>query len=184
MVLEIEDPKEIREIRKKLGITQSELSKQANVSQSLIAKIEAGRIDPTYTKLKSIVSALSGFGKRKELKAGQIMNPKIISVEPDDNIKEVIAKMKRHGISQLPVIEEHKSIGIVSEATLLDAILNKKGKHVKDIMEDSPPIVSKNSSAGIVANLLKFYPMVLVSEDGKLRGVITKSDLLGKMYRS
>ena len=35
---------EIKLIRKKLGITQADLSKQAGVSQSLIAKIESERI--------------------------------------------------------------------------------------------------------------------------------------------
>ncbi|MFQ5647816.1 MAG: helix-turn-helix transcriptional regulator, partial [Candidatus Aenigmatarchaeota archaeon] len=38
---------EIRKIRKKLGLTQSQLAQEARVSQSLIAKIEAGKLDPT-----------------------------------------------------------------------------------------------------------------------------------------
>ena len=184
MALEIEDPKEIKEIRKKLGLTQSELSKRSGVSQSLIAKVEAGILDPTYSKLKKIISALSEAGKKKELKADKIMNPKVIYVNPGDKIKDVIKKMKRHGISQLPVIEEHKAIGVVSETTILDALLSKKGKHVRDIMTDAPPIVSKNSSVSVISNLLQFYPMVLVSENGRMKGVITKSDLLGKMYKS
>ena len=56
-------------------------------------------------------------------------------------------------------------------------------KNVNEIMHDSPPVVSKNMGINAVASLLQFSPMVLVSENGKLKGVITKSDLLGKVYK-
>ena len=46
----IHDLSEIKNLRKKAGITQLDLARKASVSQSLIAKIEAGKIDPTYTK--------------------------------------------------------------------------------------------------------------------------------------
>jgi len=174
---------EIKEIRKKFGLTQSELANRAQVSQSLIAKIEAGRIDPTYSKTKKIFEAIDTLGKKKELKAEQIMAKNIISIKPDDNIKEAINKMKKSNISQMPVIEEHKSIGIVSEAIILESLLNKKGNKIKDIMDDSAPIVSKNTTIGAISNLLRFAPMVLVSENGELKGIITKSDLLGKVYK-
>ena len=49
---------EIKKIRKKLGMTQTELANRAGVSQSLIAKIESARIDPTYTKTQKIFAAL------------------------------------------------------------------------------------------------------------------------------
>lgn len=174
---------EIKEIRKKFSLTQFQLAQRAQVSQSLIAKIEAGRIDPTYSKTKKIFEALDTLGKKKEMKAEQIMAKHIISVKPDEDIKEAIAKMKKANISQMPVIEDHKSIGVVSEAIILEALLNKKGDMVKDIMEDSPPVVSKNTTVNAISNLLRFYPMVLVSDGGKLVGVVTKSDLLGKVYK-
>lgn len=174
---------EVKKIRKKLGMTQIELANRAGVSQSLIAKIESGRIDPTYTKTKRIFTALSDLEKKEEVKAEQLMTAKIISVCPDTSIKEAIGKMKKFQISQMPVIEDGKSIGLVSESTILDALLNSKGKQVKEIMQETPPIVSKTTSVQVISNLLKHYPMVLVSKEGKLIGLITKSDLLGKLYK-
>ncbi|MBI2656162.1 CBS domain-containing protein [Candidatus Woesearchaeota archaeon] len=174
---------EVKKIRKKLGMTQTELANRAGVSQSLIAKIESGRIDPTYTKTRKIFAALSELEKKEEIKAEQLMTGRILSISPSASIKEAIARMKKFQISQLPVIENHKSIGLVSESTILDALLNSKGRQVKDVMQESPPIVSKTTSIQVISNLLKHYPMVLVSEEGSLVGLVTKSDLLGKLYK-
>lgn len=173
---------EVKKIRKKLGLTQTELANRANVSQSLIAKIESGRIDPTYTKTKKIFTALSELEKKEELKAEQLMSANIVSLAPSASIKEAISKMKKFQISQLPVIYSSKAVGLVSESTLLEALLDSKGKQVKDVMQESPPIVSKKTSVQVISNLLKHYPVVLVSEEGKLVGLITKSDLLEKLY--
>ncbi len=179
----IQNLSEIKKLRRKFNLTQSDLAKRANVSQSLIAKIESNRIDPTYTKVNRIFDALNLIGKKQEIKAEQIMAGKIISVGPEENISEAIKKMRKHDISQMPVIEEHKSIGFVSEAIILDAMLHKKAKKISDIMEDSLPVVSKNMGVNVISGLLQSSPMVLVSENGKLKGVITKSDLLSKVYK-
>ena len=174
---------EIKKIRKSLGLTQTDLAKRANVSQSLIAKIESDNIDPTFTKTKKIFETLNDLENKEEIKAEELMNKKIISVAPNNNIRESINKMKKFGISQMPVLDDHNVIGLVSESTLLDALMSKKSKNVDDIMEESPPTVSKKASIQIISNLLRHYPMVLVSDSGKLIGLITKADLLGKLYR-
>ncbi|MBI2651517.1 CBS domain-containing protein [Candidatus Woesearchaeota archaeon] len=174
---------EIKKIRKSLGLSQTELAKRANVSQSLIAKVESGKIDPTFTKTKKIFEALSYLQNKEETKVAEFMSKKIISVSSDNDIMESIEKMKKFEISQMPVIEEHKVIGLVSESTLLEALINKKGKKVSDIMEDSPPTVSKTASINVVSDLLRHYPMVMVSDNGKLVGLATKSDLLSKLYK-
>ena len=174
---------EIKNIRKKLGLTQGELAKRSGVSQSLIAKIEARRLDPTYSNAMKIFEALRDLESKEELKANQIMNLKMDYILPESGIKEAIKKMKNHGYSQLPVIKDHKAVGMVSEADILNALLDNKGKIIEDIMESSPPVISSDTSISIVSNLLKFFQMVLVSKKGKLVGVITKTDLLEKMYR-
>ena len=174
---------EIKVIRKKLDLTQFELAKRAGVSQSLIAKIESGILDPTYTNAKKIFMALSDLEKKKELKAEDIVNKKIISINPDDDIKNAIYKMKKFQISQMPVIKDNKSIGFISESTVLENLTEKKANFVKDIMEESPPIISKETSSQLISSLLKHYSMILVARGGNLIGLITKADLLGKLYR-
>ncbi|TKJ17850.1 hypothetical protein CEE44_05000 [Candidatus Woesearchaeota archaeon B3_Woes] len=169
---------EIKPIRKKLGITQSELAKQANISQSLIAKIEAGTLDPTYSKAKKIFEVLNSLSKSKELKAKNIMNKKLISINPETKIKNAIKEMRKHGISQIPVLKNNNCVGLVSETIILNSFTKKDISKVEDIMGDCPPIISKDTSIEIVSNLLKFYPIVLVSEKGDLQGLITKSDIL------
>jgi cystathionine beta-synthase len=109
------------------------------------------------------------------------MNKKILFGNINDDIKETIKTMKQHGISQLPILDHNHCVGIVSESILLDAIINSKGTKLKEIMEDAPPSISKDASIDIIANLLKFYPMILVSSAGKYLGIITKSDLLEKI---
>ena len=174
---------EIKKIRKSLGLTQTELAKQANVSQSLIAKIESEKIDPTFTKTKRIFDTLSLLEKKEEIKAEELMNKKIISLGPSENIRESINKMKKYGISQMPVLDGQNVVGLVSESTLLDALMSKKSSKIEEIMEESPPTVSKNASIKVVSSLLRHYPVVLVSDSGKLAGLITKADLLAKLYK-
>jgi len=178
------DIKRLKEIRKQFGMTQAGLARKAGVSQSMIAKIEAGILDPTYSKAKQVFAALELVSKNKEAKADQMMNKKIISVSPDSDIKDAIKYMKKYEISQMPVIEDSNVVGMISESIILDAVLNsEKDTTVSAIMQEAPPIIPKNASFTIVSNLLKVCPMVLVSDKGKLQGLITKSDLIRKIYK-
>jgi predicted transcriptional regulator len=52
---------------------------------------------------------------------------------------------------------------------------------VEDIMEDSPPIVSPKTGLKTLLNLMREYSVVLVSDKGEIKGIISKSDLLGKI---
>lgn len=173
---------EIKSLRKKLGLSQSQLARLSTVSQSMVAKIEAGRLDPAFSKALRIFGALNSLAHTKEVKARDVMNKKIISLAPDDTVRDAVVRMQKHEISQLPVIDHHIVIGIVSEATLLDAVVNNKSAaSVTDVMADAPPTVSEDATITVVSNLLKYFSVVLVVSKGKLVGLITKADVLGKM---
>ena len=179
------DLQEIKHLRKKLSLTQVELAKYANVSQSLIAKIESNSIDPTFTNAQKIFAALQSLSEKEEKKAVSIMNKNLIYLEPMDSLKVAIQRMKKHSISQLPVIENKKAVGLISEAAILDAIINNKSSDtaIKEIMSEAPPTIDTNASIKVISHLLKFYPLILVAEKGKLLGLITKSDMLETAYR-
>jgi predicted transcriptional regulator len=117
------------------------------------------------------------------MKVKDIMNTKIISSSKRETIKEAIKKMKKHNISQMPVIDENKAVGFVSESIILNAISEIDSEYIEDIMEDSPPIITIDSDVDIIRDLLRFYPMILVTSHGKLKGLITKSDILTKLYK-
>ena len=176
---------EIKLMRKKLGLTQNELAMSSGVSQSLIAKIESNKIDPTYTNALKIFNVLSMLGKKDGLVAKDIANQNIISVSLNEKLSNVIKKMKDNNISQVPVIS-NGVIGYVSESCILDPI--HAGKDIaimkaSDVMEKSPPIISDDSDVDVVACLLKYYPIIITSKNGRISGIITKADLLNKMYK-
>jgi|SRR3989344_2264262 len=178
-MIEIQNIKKMRQV---LGLTQHQFAKQAGVSQSLIAKIESGRVDPTYSKVKQIEEALQLMSAKKELALEEIMTKKIITVKPSQKATEVIRIMNSKNISQVPVVEGDNIIGLVSESSALENAEKLKISGAKDIMDEAPPIVSINTLLSVVSNLLKHYPLVLVKKKGVLVGVITKSDLLRKAF--
>jgi predicted transcriptional regulator len=172
---------EIKRLRKKHNLTQSELAKLSSVSQSLVAKIESGKIDPAYTSVRKIQDVLSSISEEKEQKAEEIMIKRIVSCTGSEQLPAAIKKMKSNGISQLPVIERNIAIGLVTESIFLEQIVQGKpfaSLKVRDIMQEAPPIVSKKTPVRIVIDLLRFSPLVIIADNGVFEGVVTKTDVL------
>ena len=177
------DLRDLRNIRKKFDITQVSLARKSGVSQSLIAKIESGRLDPTYSNANRIINALNTMTSGKEIKADEIMNKRIFSVKPNENVKDVVKVMKKYEISQMPVVEDNNVVGMISETEILNSFVNDKiNLKVSEVMDDAPPMVSPKSNLRIISNLLKVCPMIIVAEKGNIKGLITKSDFIGKVY--
>ncbi len=108
--------------------------------------------------------------------------PAIISVAPDDQVKEALTKMKEFNISQLPVLDNNKSIGSVEEGVLMGQVIDDYSlfdSPVKEVMQEGFPIVSHLDSIEKVKNQLsRRYSAVLIEDSGTFVGLITKFDLL------
>ena len=68
--------------RRALGLTQSQLAGLSGVSQSYIAKLEAGKIEPSYSKVQAIFEALFELEQGRETKAGEIMTGNVCRLNP------------------------------------------------------------------------------------------------------
>jgi predicted transcriptional regulator len=169
---------EIRARRKRLGITQKELAELVGVSQSLIAKLESGRLDPKLSLLKRVLKTLEEL-ERKNYWARNIMNSPVIVVNPSDSVKKVAKLMIEKGISQLPVLEDDKIVGSVTERGIFKAFFEGKGDLlVRDILEPPLPTVKPTESIFELSKLLLESPAVLVVEGKKLLGIVTKHDIM------
>ncbi|MCQ5362099.1 MAG: CBS domain-containing protein [Candidatus Methanomethylicia archaeon] len=179
-------PQELRILRKRAGLTQKELAKKAGISQSLVARIESGSVDPRVSTLRKILNVLSEEVSEVKLSAGSIMHQPVISVELEESIGKAVELMWKHGISQLPVFQNDKLVGSIREDTILKKL---KDENIKELLkrkvsylkEDPFPVVNVNTSVENVTKLLlSGSPAVLVNDHGRMVGIITKIDLIAK----
>ncbi len=123
--------------------------------------------------------------KKHTKKAGEIMTKNIIFIKPDDKLDKIMKIMRENGISQLPVTRDGKPIGSVSDDEFVDWITKYGDKiskvSVREVMEESFPIIPESSDIEVVIEMLKFYKALLVKKDGEIAGIITKSDLIKAM---
>jgi predicted transcriptional regulator len=166
----------LKRLRNKAGLTQRELAELAGVSQAHIAKIERGRVDPRLSTVNKILQVLTtGKGKRCE----DIMTKKVISTKPEDRILEVSKLMIEHAISQVPVIEDGKCIGTVTEESIIRNLGSTIAEErVRKVMQSPLPSVPEDTDISLIEPLLEHHPGLLVIEKGEIVGIITRSDLL------
>jgi len=168
----------IKKMRLEMGMSQVELARLADVSQAHVAKIESGKVDPRLSTVNKILLILSQ-GEKKKKCCGELMS-RVIAVRPDTSVKKVIALMKASGFSQVPVIENGRQLGGISEETLLHNMDKKLDKlQARDIVDKPFPIVDISEATDMLPPLLEAHPAVLVAERGRITGIVTKSDLLG-----
>ena len=169
--------KQIKELREKIGISQTELAERVGVTQAHIAKIEAEKVDARLSTINKVLSVLES--NRSQTKCKELMTKNILSVSPEDKVVKSIQIMREHKISQIPVIEKGISIGSIRESTIVKNLdKDLQNKRIKDIMEESFPVVNSNDKIEVAKALLDFHPAVLISEKRKIVGIITKSDIL------
>ncbi|MEM4756334.1 MAG: CBS domain-containing protein [Candidatus Woesearchaeota archaeon] len=178
------DLKHIKQIRKEIGMTQKQLAQHSGVSQSLIAKIESGRLDPSYTNAKKIIDTLQQTMQQKAIKAQDIMKKKIIAVSKKATATQAIALMRKYNVSQLPVLDNDQVVGLITERALLEAWANNNPQaKIQNLMLSPPPLVPADAPLQMVKDLLQYWPIVLIEKEKKVVGIIAKSDVLAALIK-
>ena len=176
---------DIRKRRKMLDITQSELAAASGISQSTITKVEQGKISASYNTVVKLFETLDQMGDRKkEIPIMDIATRDIVSVQEDSGVPEALEILKETGFSQMPVFRGESSVGSISEKVILKLISSGKSMdqlsrmRVSDVMEDSLPTISENTSMEGLSSMLNTSNAVLITRKGKIIGMITRADVL------
>jgi cystathionine beta-synthase len=120
---------------------------------------------------------------RRKREAGEI--PSLVTVEPHFRVRDAVALLHEHRVSQLPVVSAHDPTTIVGaigergllrhaaeDPTLLDA-------QIVDVME--PPfaaVASEDPVREAVALLVGDQQALMVTHEGRAAGLVTRTDLL------
>lgn len=178
--MELPTPQDLRERRNALGLTQSALADAAGVSQPLIARIEGGDVDPRLSTLRSIVNALDE-AEGEVVRAENLMNETVISVAPDDAVRDAVDLMEREAYSQLPVLQNGIPVGSISQGDVVHAGEDVGDLPVSEVMSESFPTVAPDATVDEVRNLLDHYKAVMVTDGGETVGIITEADIAAQL---
>ena len=105
----------IKQQRLKINLTQKELAKEVGVSTSMINQIESGRSQPSYDTAKKIFEVLTNKENQSSYTAGQLCSQNIVNIKPSNTLHDAIKKMHKSFISQIPVFDGKKPVGVISE---------------------------------------------------------------------
>jgi cystathionine beta-synthase len=114
--------------------------------------------------------------------------PDLVHTHPSETVRDAIGILREYGVSQMPVVGAEPPVmagevaGSVSERDLLSAVFEGRAKladAVSQHMGPPLPLLGSGELVSAAAKSLREVDAVMVVEDGKPVGVLTRHDLLG-----
>ncbi|WP_026181375.1 cystathionine beta-synthase [Demetria terragena] len=116
--------------------------------------------------------------------------PSLVHTHPSETVRDAIQIMREYQVSQMPVVNAEPPImagevaGAVSDKQLLEALYTGSA-HLADSVEQhmaAPfPMIGAAEPATAARDLLASHDAVMVVDDGKPAGVLTRADLLAAL---
>ena len=114
--------------------------------------------------------------------------PDLVHTHPSETVRDAIGILREYGVSQMPVVGAEPPVmagevaGSVSERELLSAVFEGRAQLADAValhMSPPLPLIGAGEQASVAAKALRDVDAVMVVEEGKPAGVITRHDLLG-----
>jgi cystathionine beta-synthase len=116
--------------------------------------------------------------------------PALIHVHPYETVREAIDILREYSVSQMPVVKAEppvtagEVVGAVEEKALLDALFAGRANladRVERHMSPPLPIIGSGEPVSAAVAALGTADALLVHEEGKPAGVVTRQDVLGHL---
>ena len=112
-----------------------------------------------------------------------IMTRDIITVSPDQDIKDAAELMLKYDIRRIPVVQDGELVGLVTASDIINKALWKLDIEdpAENYMIKSIPTTWEKTPLNIAFEVMRFFSLkVLLSlnKDGKLSGILTETDFI------
>ncbi len=106
----------------------------------------------------------------------------VITVESNASMADVVRVMKKHNISQLPVVDGGKLSGMITEFAILDCMVQANAGAQDPIAplvnKDEMEVVSPRNSLEALAEVFNRGHIAVVLDEDSVSGIFTKIDLI------
>ena len=109
-----------------------------------------------------------------------------ITVGPTDILTTAHNRLRNAGFSQLPVMDEGKLVGVVTEDAIIQFVFGKPelmNSAVKDAMQTAFIQLEKDTSINNLVAMLSVQPYAAVMDGDEFVGLITRSDVLNHLRK-
>lgn len=109
-----------------------------------------------------------------------------VTVRPEDTLATALARMKLYDISQLPVLEGDRAVGILDESDILWAVHHRREDFQASVtraMSTDLETVARDAGIGALMPIFRRDLTAVVVDGDAFLGVITRIDLLNHLRR-
>ena len=125
-------------------------------------------------------------GDLRDLIARPFERHDTITVGPQEPLANAYTRMKLYDVSQLPVIEDEKILGIIDESDLLVAVLDSKDAFSQPVHSAMVTDLTSVQVGDPIESLLPIFNqdfVAIVNDGERFLGLITRVDLLNHLRR-
>jgi cystathionine beta-synthase len=127
------------------------------------------------------------LGDLRDLVSRRFEDDAVVSASPDDTLQTVFQRMRQADISQLPVIEDGRVVGLIDESDLLLRVQADTAHFqgsAASAMTQALEILRPDADLAALRDVLDRGLVAIVADERRFHGLVTRFDLLNYLRRS
>jgi len=133
----------------------------------------------TWMRENGLLDPDTGLGTVRDL-LRDMGTQDLITVPAQARVPEVVGVLKLHGISQVPVVEDGRLVGIITENRLLERAMRGGASdfQARHLVESNYCTVDKDTEITMVLDLFRRARVAVVMEGGQAVNILTRIDII------
>jgi cystathionine beta-synthase len=127
------------------------------------------------------------YGDLRDVVSRRFEEGAVVSVSPDDTLLTAFQRMRIADVSQLPVLDAERLVGVIDESDVLMSV-HADAAHFSDAvrtaMTAAPQTIAPSASLGELQAVLDRGLVAIVADEAGFHGLITRFDLLNHLRRT